>query len=257
MGKRLADAASRTFFDQYESVKVSRFRAMGVIDPAKREALIQFPNGKTKLIGTAHTRLKYGGGWSFFLCPKCAKLARTLYLIDDAPLCCTCCDKLNIKRAGQYGFGRAERRQAKDKILDELIAKLETTEPLRFKGAPESWQGKAKLVYRSRRLTERMRRSMISLRLNQLASQQARDNNAHLKLVRAYEPRRDALAAIPEAQQVWKARTHESLEQALDKAQVAILNALESEEPAKRLAAARIMLRTKQARERGFTGICT
>ena len=257
MGKRRADADQRRFFDEFESVKVSRFRAMGVIDPAKREALIPFPNGKTKLIGTAHTRLKYGGGWSYFLCPKCARLARTLYLIDDKPLCCQCCDKLNIKPASHYGFGRAERRQARDKILDHLIAKLETTEPLRFKGAPESWQGKAKLVYRSRRLSQRMRRQMISLRLNQLASQQARDNNAHLKLVRAYEPRSDALAAIPELQQVWKARTHESLQQALDKAQIAILNALDSEEPAKRLAAARIMLRTKQARERGLAAICT
>ena len=256
MPKRSSDADNRRFFDEFEFVKVSRFRAMGVIDPAKHEALIPFPNGKVKLIGTGHVRLKYGGGWSFFVCPKCARLAGTLYLIDDAPLCIRCCAKLNIKHASRYGFGRHERRRAADKGLDQLIAKLETREPLRLKGPFSSWQGKAKLVYNSRKLTERMRRRMISLRLNQLAHQHTKDNDVHLKLVRAYKPRSDALAAIPELQQVWKARTHETLQQALDKAQIAILKALESDKPNVRLIAARLMLRTKQARERGFTGIC-
>jgi hypothetical protein len=257
MPKRSSDADNRRFFDEFERVKVSRFRAMGVIDPAKREALIPFPNGKVKLIGTGHVRLKYGGGYSYFVCPKCNRLAGRLYLIDDAPLCVRCCDKLGIKHASKWGFGRAVRRQASDQKLDELIAKLETTEPLRFKPAPASWQGKAKLVYHSQSLTRAMRRRMISLRLNQLASQYTKDNDIHLKLARAYKPRSDALAAIPELQQVWKARTHETLQQALDKAQVAILNALDSKEPKIRLIAARLMLRTKQARERGFTGICT
>ena len=257
MGKRRSDADTRRFFDEFEFVKVSRFRAMGVIDPAKREALIPFPNGKVKLIGTGHVRFPNGGGWSFFVCPKCAKLAGKLYLIDDAPLCIRCCAKLNIKHASQYGFGRDERRRTSDKHLDQLIAKLETKEPLRLKGPFSSWQGKAKLVYNSRKLTERMRRRMITLRLNQLASQHTKDNDVHLKLTRAYKPRSDALAAIPELQQVWRARTHETLQQALDKAQVAILKALESEQPHIRLAAARLMLQTKQARERGLTGVCT
>jgi hypothetical protein len=87
MGKRRSDATGRRFTDEFDSVRVSRFRATGVIDPLKREALIPWPNGKTKLIRTAHTRLKYGGGWSFFVCPQCAKLAQKLYSIDDRPLC--------------------------------------------------------------------------------------------------------------------------------------------------------------------------
>ena len=48
----------------------------GIIDPAKRTAIIPFPDGKRKLLNVAHTRLKYGGGWSFFICPGCAKLAQ-------------------------------------------------------------------------------------------------------------------------------------------------------------------------------------
>ena len=251
MGRLRSDASTRTFFDQYEKVNVSRFRATGVIDPAKREALIPF-NGKVKLIGTAHTRLKYGGGFSYFVCPKCAKLARILYLVDDAPRCFNCCDAMGIKHASKWGFGRDERRRAADRRLDELIAKLETKVPLRFKPAPASWEGRAKLVYNAQTLTKAMRRRMIVLRLNQIASQQA--NEGKLTLTRAFKPHTAALAVIPELQQVWRANSTERLQQALDKAQIAIFKALESDKPDVRLAAARLMLRTKQGRERGFTG---
>jgi hypothetical protein len=256
MPRRRADADNRRFFDEFEKVRVSRFRAMGVIDPAKREALIPFPNGKTKLIGVGHVRFPNGGGYSYFVCPKCAKLAGTLYLIDDAPRCSQCCDAMNIKHRSRMGFGRPERRRTADLFLDQIIAKLETTKPLRL-NTPASWEGKAKLVYRSHRLTKRMRRRMIALRLNQLASQQQKTNNDGLKLTRAYKPRSVALTAIPELRQVWRANSHERLQQALDKAQIAILKALDSDDPLQRHAAARLMLNTKQARERGFTGLCT
>ena len=251
MGKRRADADQRRFFDEFESVKVSRFRAMGVIDPAKREALIPFPNGKTKLIGVAHTRLKYGGGYSYFLCPKCARLARTLYLIDDAPLCCQCCAKLNIRYACSYAFGRAERRLARDKALDQLIAKLETTEPLRFKGAPESWQGKAKLVYHSQRLQEAMRRRLVELRLEQLAYQQTRDEADDDDTLQTHQPI-EATRQLIDLTPIWRAKTREDLQQALDTAQVTIIAALDSDDPQTRLNAAKLMLRTKQARDRGL-----
>ena len=79
MGKRRQDADLRRFTDEFPSVRVSRFRAMGIVDLAKRTAIIAFPDGKQKLLNVAHTRLKYGGGWSFFICPGCAKLAQTLY----------------------------------------------------------------------------------------------------------------------------------------------------------------------------------
>lgn len=253
MGKRRADADTRRFFDEFGSVRISRFRAMGIVDPSRPDALIPFPNGKTKLIGTGHVRFPNGGGYSYFLCPKCAKLARVLYLIDDAPRCFNCCDAMGIKHASKWGFGRDERRRAADLQLDQLIAKLETKEPLRLKPAPASWQGRARLVYHGRTLTRAMRRRMIVLRLNQLAIQQANDGG--LKLTRAYKPNSAALTAIPELRQIWRANTHERLQQALDKAQTAILKALESDEPRQRLIAARLMLNTKQGRERGFAAI--
>jgi hypothetical protein len=250
MPKRRADADQRRFLDEFASVRVSRLRASGVIDPAKRQASIPFPGGKQKLINVAHTRLKYGGGWSYFICPKCARLAQTLHSIDDKPLCWRCCDKINVRHRGKWGMGREGRLRAADEQLDRIIAKLETTKPLRLNGAPTGWGGKAQLVYRSRRLTECMRRRMITLRLTQLASQQANDGG--LKLTRSFKPRAEALAAIPELGQVWRATSTERLEQALDDAQSVLLKALESEDPHQRLIAARLMLKAKQGRERGF-----
>jgi hypothetical protein len=250
MAKRRADAHHRRFLDEFECVRVSRLRASGVIDPAKRQAVIPFPGGKQKLLNVAHTRLKYSGGWSYFICPQCAKLAQTLYSIDDKPLCWRCCDRLNIMHRGKWGMGREERMRAADLHLDQLIAKLETSEPLRLNGAPASWGGKAQLVYNSQRLTQRMRRRMIQLRLSQLASQQANDGG--LKLTRSFKPRAEALAAIPELRQVWRATSTERLEQALDAVQCALLKALESNDPRQRLIAARLMLKTRTARQRGL-----
>ena len=143
--------------------------------------------------------------------------------------------------------------RAADQSLDQLISKLETNEPLRLNGAPASWGGKAQLVYRSRRLTQCMRRRMLTLRLSQLASQHAQDAVAvGLKLTRAFTPRKDALAAIPELGQIWHAWSTERLEQALDAAQAALLKALESNDPRQRLIAARLMLKTRAARQRGL-----
>jgi len=157
---------------------------------------------------------------------------------------------MNIKDRSKWGMGRAERMRAADQQLDQIIAKLETTERLKLKPHPKSWGGRAQLVYNSRRLTQRMRRSMITLRLSQLASQHANADGS-IKLTRAFTPRKDALA-IPELEQVWRARTHERLQQALDNIQCALLRALESDDPRQRLSAARLMLKTKQGRERGF-----
>ena len=250
MPKRRTDADHRRFTDEFPSVRISRFRANGTIDPSRRTAVIPFPNGKDKLIAVAHTRLKYGGGWSYFICPKCARLAQTLYSIDDKPLCWRCCDKLNVRHRGKWGMGREERLRAADQQLDRIVAKLETGERLRLNEAPASWGGKAQFVYNSRRLTECMRRRMITLRLTQLASQQANDGG--LKLTRSFKPRAEALAAIPELGQVWRARSTERLEQALDNAQSVLLTALESHDPRAQLVAARLMLKTRAARQRGL-----
>ena len=67
--------------------------------------------------------------------------------------------------------------------------------PLRFNPPPKQWRGKARLVSNSRRLTARMRRSMIVCRLNQLASQQAA-KQGDVGLLRAYQPLAEAVRAM-------------------------------------------------------------
>jgi hypothetical protein len=86
-------------------------------------------------------------------------------------LCAKCCNGLNIWHRTKWGFGRRERLKAKDKVLDELVAKVKATTRLRFSPPPKHWRGKARLVSNSRKLTTRMRRSLIFCRLAMLASQ--------------------------------------------------------------------------------------
>ena len=250
MGKRRSDADTRRFFDEFEMVRVSRFRALGVIDPAKRHALIPM-GGKDRLIATSHVWFPNGGGWSNFLCPKCARRSRNLWLIEDRPLCIRCCEALNIRNRRSYAFGRAARLEASDKSLDQLIAKLESTERLKLKPHPSSWGGRAQIVYNSRRLTERMQRRRISLRLKQLADQQATSRAASDDVLTTMRPAANA-RQLMDLTPIWRARSSEALQQALDNAQIIILKALESDDPQQRLNAAKLMMRTKQARQRGL-----
>jgi hypothetical protein len=250
MGKRRQDADSRRFFDEFLCVKIPRLRATGVVQLDASHTIIQVGDSQ-KLIGLAHVRFRNGGSWSLFRCPKCARRANRLWLVEGTPLCRRCCEGIGIVHRSKWGFGRHERLRACDQKLDELIAKLEaTTGPLRFNPAPKHWRGRARLVSNSRRLTARMRRSMIVCRLNQLASQQAAKQGDD-GLARAYQPLADAARAI-DIEPIWRATSVEALQQALDRAEITVLAALDGNDPQQRFNAAKLMLRTKQARERGW-----
>ena len=138
----------------------------------------------------------------------------------------------------------------RDKHLDCMQAQLDTTTPLRFKPAPKNWRGKARLLSNSRALTMRMWRSMIFCRLDMLASRQAAKQGDD-GLLRAYQPRAEAARAI-DIKPIWRARTTERLQQALDDAQTAMFQALHGNDPQKKLVVARLFMRTRQARERGW-----
>jgi hypothetical protein len=96
MPKRGSDANSRIFFDELVSVGVSRLRATGAIRLEDRQALIPFGE-QTKLIGVAHTIFWNGGSWSYFVCPQCGRRAKKLWLVDDAPRCRRCLEKLGVR----------------------------------------------------------------------------------------------------------------------------------------------------------------
>ena len=137
--------------------------------------------------------------------------------------------------ASAYGFGRAERLRERDRYVDRV-------QDRRLRG-------------RKRRLTMTMRRSMIVCRLAQLAHQQKAKEGSDepLPFMHAYQPRKAAIEAIPDLKRLWKAQTTEALEQALDQAQTAILDALQSDDMRVRIIAASLMLKTRAARQRGWT----
>ena len=234
MPKRGSDADHRIFFDQLVSLTASRLRATGAIRLEDRQGVIAFGD-KQKLVGLAHIVFKNGGSWSYFRCPRCDRRPKKLWLADDAPRCLSCCWSLGVRYRSAYGFGRSERLRERDRYVDRVQAR-------RLRG-------------RKRRLTMTMRRSMITCRLAQLAHQQkAKDGSDQaLQFLRNYQPRKAAIAAIPDLKRLWKARTTEALEQALDQAQTAILDALQSDDMRVRIVAASLMLKTRAARQRGWT----
>jgi hypothetical protein len=234
MAKRGRDADSRIFFDELVSLAASRLRATGAIRLEDRYGIIAFGE-KQKLVGVAHTVFENGGSWSYFLCSGCGGRKKKLWLVDDAPRCLNCCWSLGVRYRSAYGFGRSDRLRERDRHVERV-------------------QGR-RLRGRKRRLTMTMRRSMIVCRLAQLAHQQkAKDGSDEaLQFLRSYQPRKAAIEAIPDLKRLWKAQTTEALEQALDQAQRAVLDALQSADIRKRIIAARLMLKTRAARQRGWT----
>jgi hypothetical protein len=251
MPTRGSDADHRIFFDQLVSVGVSRLRASGVIRLEDRQAVIPFGD-QNKLIGVAHTKFPNGGSWSYLVCPKCGRRAKRLWLVDEAPRCRLCLEKLGVRYRSAYGFGRTERLRERDHRVDRLQAMLEGG-PMRFKPVPPNW-GNRRLDRRNR-LTAALQRARIATRLAQIAyqAQQSSEPPGPSPLLRAYKPRAAAIEAIPDLRSLWRARSTEDLERALDKAQATILQALQSSDFQTRLRAASLMLKSRQARQRGWS----
>jgi hypothetical protein len=240
MPKRGSDADRRVFFDQLASLDASRLRAKGAIRIEDRQGIIAIGEEDhgvrcRKCIGVAHTKFPNGGWWTYLICPRCGGRKKKLWLVEDAPRCLSCCWSLGVRYRSAYGFGRAERLRERDRYVDRVQAR-------RLRG-------------RKRRLTMTMRRSMIVCRLAQLAHQQKAKHGSDepLSFMRGYQPRKAAIEAIPNLKRLLKAQTTEALEQALDQAQTAILDALQSDDMGVRIIAASLMLKTRAARQRGWT----
>ena len=124
---------------------------------------------------------------------------------------------------------------------------------MRFKPVPPSW-GNLRLDRRSL-LTAALQRARIATRLALIAyqHQQSSEPPGPSPLLRAYKPRATAIETIPDLKSLWQAKSTEDIQIALDNAQSALLEALESGDPRTRMIAARLMLKTRQARERGWS----
>ena len=103
---------------------------------------------QTKLIGVAHTKFPNGGSWSYFAARSAARRSKKLWLVDDAPRCRLCLEKLGVRYRAAYGFGRTERLRERDRRVDRLQAMLEGG-PMRFKPVPPNW-GNRRLDRRNR-----------------------------------------------------------------------------------------------------------
>jgi hypothetical protein len=252
MAKRGIDADTRVFFDELVGIKASTLKASDVIKLSDQQVIVAFPDGKQKLIAVAHTVFRNRGSWSFFRCPKCGRRVKKLWLVDDAPRCRLCLEKLGVRYRSAYAFGQSERLRERDRRVDRLQAMLEGG-PLRLKPVPSNW-GKRRLDRRIR-LTWALQRARIVTRLAQIAYQheQSSKPDEPLPFLRAYKPRAAAIEAIPNLKSIWRARTTEQFQQALDDAQDAIFQALESKDFRTRLRAAKLMLRTREARQRGWS----
>jgi hypothetical protein len=251
MPKRGSDADQRIFFDQLLSLAVSRLKASGAIRLEDRQAVIRFGQ-QDRLIAVSHTRFPNGGSWSYFVCPRCGGRRKKLWLVDDAPRCVKCCWSLGVRYRASYGFGRTARLGERDRRVDRLQAMLEGG-PMRLKPVPPNW-GNRRLDRRNR-LTWALQQARIATRLAQLAyqGQQSGESDEPLAFLRAYKPRAAAINAIPDLKSLWRSRSVEELEQSLDNAQCVILEALENRDLRTRLSAAKLMLRTRQGRQRGWS----
>jgi hypothetical protein len=248
--RHFAPRANQTPPRRLLTVGVSRLRASGAIKLEEQQAVIPF-GGKQKLLSLAHTTFKNGGSWSYFRCPKCGGRARKLWLVADAPRCKNCCSSLGVRYRSAYAFGRSDRLKERDHRVDKLQAMLDGG-PLRLKPPPPNWG--ARRLDRRYRLTWTLRRASIVTRLAEFAYQgQSGTPDETLPLLRAYKPTAAATEAIPDLRSLWRSGSVEELEQALDKAQVVVLEALHSKDFRTRLRAAKLMLRTRAARERGLS----
>jgi hypothetical protein len=233
MEKRSADADHRRFFDEFVSVKASRLKAEGKLEG--QQALIAFPDGVDRIIGIRHTKFPNGGSWSYFICPRCGGRKSKLWLINDAPRCLTCCRSSGVRYRSAYALGQNARLKERDQRVEKIAAMLECG-PIRLKPRPYR-----KAPDRLKRLTITMRRGRIRLRLNQFAHLQSE-----------YRPRAIASDALnePTKELIELARLTRPLneiEDALDRAEHILLDALDSSDARRRIQAAAVILRYSRA----------
>jgi hypothetical protein len=95
---------SRLCREDLLSVSVSRLRAEGFLHSGDTCAVIGFVDpdapsapGREFSIALSLRRFRNGGNWSFFCCPRCARRARRLWLLDGQPSCYWCCEARGIR----------------------------------------------------------------------------------------------------------------------------------------------------------------
>ena len=81
--------------DDLPSLKVSRLRASGVINPLMDKVEVEIGGHKGE-VGLWHMFFPNDGSWSYFLCPTCSRRCQTLRLYDGRFVCASC-DGLRLR----------------------------------------------------------------------------------------------------------------------------------------------------------------
>jgi hypothetical protein len=92
--------------------------------------------------------------------------------------------------------------------------------PMRFKPVPPNWGNRR--IDRRNRLTAALQQARIATRLTQIAYQHQQSSEPHgpSPLLRAHKPLAAAIEAIPNLKSLWRAKSSEDIQIALDNAQI-------------------------------------
>jgi hypothetical protein len=133
------------------SPNVSRLRAEGAITADMTSVWIGFGAIELKReVRLAHRRFPNGGGWSFFLCPRCERRVRRLRLHDGRPMCAYCCGNFH-----RISYGSPTQREAARERRIERLRKLTSGGPARLNPRP------GRVLDRRWSLTMSLRRAQI------------------------------------------------------------------------------------------------
>jgi hypothetical protein len=118
----------RIAIDDLPMVSASRMRALDLIRPEDRTAVVRFPAGGAFTVGLQHIRFPNSGGWSFFVC-SCGRRCRTLRLFKGELGCKGCLEAKGLR----YRVEDMPRHERAAHVAARLKARLASDTHARLK----------------------------------------------------------------------------------------------------------------------------
>ena len=122
----------RVYRDDLPAASISRLRATGSVTPEMTGTVVRLGDVEVS-VSLAHIRFPNGGGWSYFLCPACGRMAQRLRLLAGQPLCSRCLNSQGVR-------GRLEPLSVRQRAvvqLPKLVARLSSDKCERIR--PHLW----------------------------------------------------------------------------------------------------------------------
>jgi hypothetical protein len=112
--------------DDLPVVGISRLRAAGLVTADMAEVAVS-AGGVEATVKLWAMKFRNGGGWSYFLCPTCGRLAQKLKARDG---------RLRCRRCVGLPYRCRLPRADKAPLINRLIAQLDNPEPARLHPRP-------------------------------------------------------------------------------------------------------------------------